>query len=135
MQPPLVNITDYPPAIGSNDWWPSYQKVVDAILASKLPGTIYTPGRIEPYLISRPILADAPNLSFVGDGERLSTIQVDGFSDAIQFGVARTSVKQLDHGTIAQSLTPYSDYWIDCKLAPDGQHSYLDASAGPIRPT
>jgi hypothetical protein len=131
MRLPMINIADYPPTVGSDDWWPSYQKAVDTIRTSGKPGVIYTPGRKNPYLISKPILADADYLSFVGDGADVSVIQVKGecYSDAIQFGVGRTSIKNLGDLSIPQTLTPFSEYWIDSTLSPDGQQPYLDATA------
>ena len=122
MRLPIINIADYPPPVGSDDWWHSYQQAVDTILTSGKPGIIYTPGRSDPYPISKPILADANNLSFVGDGVDVSVIQVNGerYSDAIQFGVARTSRKKVGDSYIDQTLTPFSDFWVDATPILDG---------------
>src|ERR1700740_3569909 len=95
MPPPaVINITQPPySAVPGADCWLAFQQACADCLTDGKPHGIYVPGNALPYLLSRPILADALNLSFAGDGAYLSVIQAAGerFSDVLQFGVPRVS--------------------------------------------
>ncbi|MBV9125332.1 MAG: hypothetical protein JO112_18410, partial [Planctomycetes bacterium] len=115
--PARIDITQPPyKAIPGTDCAPAFQAACDDCRADGRPHVIYIPGNAAPYLLNQPIFADADNLAFVGDGERLSVIRVNGqcFPDALQFGVRQTSIKVTASGMhIDQTLTPVSDFWID----------------------
>src|ERR1022692_4735645 len=116
----VIDITKPPySAVPGTDCWRAFQSACDDCLAdaphndgNNNPHRIYVPGNLLAYLVSRPILADAQRLSFVGDGAYLSVIQTMGFADVLQFGVSRTSG--------GRTLTPMSAFWVDATPILDG---------------
>jgi hypothetical protein len=124
MAPPTVIDITKPPysavADGQTDCWGAFKQACDDCLGDppnnngiNNPHTIYVPGSASPYVVSQPILADAQQLSFVGDGAYLSVIQAAGFSDVLQFGVPRTSG--------GRTLT--SAFWVDATTILDSSVS------------